>query len=355
MGQPQFTGTQSAVGTTDRIPAIVAPKDLEALVKDLEEVSPWRGFIKSSLGYAAFISLAIGAIWAPDPRVSIALAVIAGLIVTTLMVMTHDAIHRTLTGWKWYDELYPLAVSYPLLWPHRTYSEIHKIHHKMNGSDENDPERVQWTVDEYNRANGIVKFYIRHQWPIDIFILGGLGYIGATLSKALPFARNIKSVRRALIQDTVGILGVNFAIYAACIAVGLGWKYFFLYILVERLVGALQQLRAHTEHYGLFGKAGNYFETQIFNCRNIKTNPFVSFFFNGLNYHSVHHAFVKIPFYNLKEAHQRIVAKYGDKCPVLEDESYISVAVRAIRQPTLIGPGDPDHPTGQMKMTIPPA
>lgn len=329
---------------------VISPKDLEALVKDLEEVHPWRGLVKSSLGFLLFIGLAISAVLVQSAPISIGLAIIAGLVVTTLMVMTHDAIHHTLTGWAWYDELYPLAVSYPLLWPHRTYREIHKIHHKMNGSDPNDPERVQWTVEEYDKANSFMKFYVRHQWPIDIFILGGIGYIGVTLSKALPFARHIKSVRRALIFDAIGILAVNGLIYGVCIANGLGWKYLFLYFLVERLVGALQQLRAHTEHYGRFGKAGHYFETQIFNCRNIRTNPLVSFFFNGLNFHSVHHAFVKIPFYNLKIAHDRISTKYGERCPILEEDSYLGVAIEAIKKPVLIGDRDPGSQVGQARM-----
>jgi fatty acid desaturase len=76
----------------------------------------------------------------------------------------------------------------------------------------------------------------------------------------------------------------------------------------------------------------------------------VSFFFNGLNFHSVHHAFVKIPFYNLGEAHRRIVAAYGDKCPVLEDDSYLEVAIRSIRRPLLIGETDPGSPVGQSRM-----
>jgi fatty acid desaturase len=180
--------------------------------------------------------------------------------------------------------------------------------------------------------------------------MGGIGYIIGTLNRAAPFARHIKSVRRALIIDAVGIVGVNVVIYSVCIAQGLGLKYFLLYLLVERMVGGLQQLRAHTEHYGRFGKAAHYFETQIFNCRNIRTNQLVSFFFNGLNFHSVHHAFVKVPFYNLGEAHRRLVAVYGDKYPILEEDSYFNVALRSIKRPTLIGETDTGSPVGQSRM-----
>lgn len=329
---------------------LVAPKDLESLIRDLEAIRPWRGLLKSGIGYGIFMLLALGAIYSPSPLLSLGLAFVAGLVVTTLMVMTHDAIHRTLTGWAWYDELYPVAVSYPLLWPHQTYRELHKIHHKMNGSDENDPERVQWTEEEYAKAHKFIKSYVRNQWIVDIFVMGGIGYIIGTLNRAAPFARHIKSVRRALIIDAVGIVGVNALIYSVCIAQGLGLKYFLLYILVERMVGGLQQLRAHTEHYGRFGKAAHYFETQIFNCRNIRTNQLVSFFFNGLNFHSVHHAFVKVPFYNLGEAHRRLVAVYGDKYPILEEDSYFNVALRAIKRPILIGETDTGSPVGQSRM-----
>ena len=106
---------------------LVAPKDLESLIRDLEAIRPWRGLFKSGIGYGIFMMLALGAIYSPSPSLSLGLAFVAGLIVTTLMVMTHDAIHRTLTGWAWYDELYPMAVSYPLWWPHQTYREMHRL------------------------------------------------------------------------------------------------------------------------------------------------------------------------------------------------------------------------------------
>ncbi|MEY4629991.1 MAG: hypothetical protein RIQ81_111 [Pseudomonadota bacterium] len=336
--------------TSNKRLGLVAPKDLETLIRDLEAITPWRGLLKSAVGFGLFLTLALVAILSPSPLVSFIAACLAGLLSTTLLVMTHDALHRTLTGWAWYDELYPMAVSYPLLWPHQTYREIHKIHHKMNGNDENDPERVQWTEEEYARANRVVKWYVRNQWVIDIFVMGGMGYILATLARAIPFSRHVSSIRRALLIDAVGIIGTNAIIYSMCIAYGYGLKYFLLYLLVERMVGGLQQLRAHTEHYGLFGRGAHYFETQIFNCRNINTSRIVSYFFNGLNFHSVHHAFVKVPFYNLAEAHRRLVAVYGDKLPFLEEDSYLGVALRSIKKPILIGETDPGSPVGQARM-----
>ncbi len=43
-----------------------------------------------------------------------------------------------------------------------------------------DPERVQWTDAEYQRANPFLRWYVRHQWGVDVFGLGGIGLIVKT-------------------------------------------------------------------------------------------------------------------------------------------------------------------------------
>jgi fatty acid desaturase len=63
------------------------------------------------------------------------------------------------------------------------------------------------------------------------------------------------------------------------------------------------------------------------------------FFFNGLNYHSVHHAFPSIPFYHLREAHTRIRDYCTQKnVPLKEEPGYARVALSIIRKPTFVEP-----------------
>lgn len=233
-------------------------------------------------------------------------AVLAGILFAAAAVTTHDAIHHTLTGIKLFDEISARVVTWPVLWPHGVYSELHKLHHKMNGIDARDPERVTYTEEEYASAGRLKKFYIRNQLPLAVFVGGGIGMILGHLSRAVGFLSQSKGLRREIVCDLVGILAVNGVLYGMAAAHGQLGKALLLYFLVERIGGGLLQFRAQIEHYGLAGKRSNYFATQLYACRNIETHPAMSWLMNGLNFHSIHHAFPKVPFYHLEEATQRM-------------------------------------------------
>src|SRR6185312_4468066 len=121
------------------------------------------------------------------------------------LITTHDAIHHTLTGWRWFDEIVPRLISWPIFWMHGMYAEVHKLHHKMNGDDLADPERIQWTVGEYERAGPLGRFYVRHQWFIDVFVGGGFLLIYETARECLKHYRKSKSIRRQVWLDLVGM------------------------------------------------------------------------------------------------------------------------------------------------------
>jgi fatty acid desaturase len=262
---------------------------------------------------------------------------LAGVFFAATAVTTHDAIHNTLTGIKWFDEISARLVTWPVLWPHGVYSEVHKLHHKMNGVDLRDPERVTFTEAEYNSAHSVVRFFMRHKMVLALF-LGGLGMIATHVYRAFGFYSQSRAVRRQLIIDLVGIICVNGIIYVAAAAQGQLLKAFLLYVLVERIGGGILQFRAHIEHYGLSGKRVNFYATQLYTCRNITTNPWMSWLMNGLNFHSIHHAFPKIPFYNLKEATQRVddVLKQNNAESLPSADGYLRTYIELSRELKLI-------------------
>ncbi len=312
-----------------------------------ESITPWHGLLKVVIWSTGVLIGIFGVSLTQDLSVFFAFGLLGGLCYAPLLISTHDALHHTLTGIKWLDELLPRLVSYPINWFHGTYAEVHKIHHKMNGDDLADPERVQWTVEEYEAAGPLGRFYVRHQWAIDIFVLGGLGLIVKTVRSALPFYR-VKSVRRALWTDVAGILGSYVVLYVTILPPDVGLKHLAVWFMFERITGGVLQWRAHVEHYGLWGKGRHYFETQALNCRNLKTAGWVSRYFNRLNFHSVHHAFVRVPYYKLPAAHAALRQVFADAGePLNESGGYLATAWEHARHPALIGGVDPASPYGR--------
>ena len=348
----QTTMTMASLGSASTVGDVVTAKDLQRVVQDLQTTEPMPGLIKTAVLVSltlGFIALGFSASYSP---LGVLFAAVAGVFFGAWIITTHDAIHHTLTGISWFDEFVPRLFSFPCLWFHGTYSEIHKLHHKMNGDDVADPERVQWTLEEYNQAPPLVRFYIRHQWAIDIFVFAGIGLIIKTLRQGFKFYDRSKGLRREMWLDIVGILGANLLVYGVASRFGLASWWGITWLILERVGGGIMQWRAHIEHYGLWGKGRHYFETQAYNCRNIRTDRLTSWYFNHLNFHSVHHAFPRVPFYKLETAHKRFLELYGRHGvePLEEVDGYLKSSMKLAFAPKVIGPVDPSSSHGARRM-----
>jgi fatty acid desaturase len=278
-------------------------KELVTAVSSYEGVQPARGLAKSLGCVGVIVSCAYLAVTGESLLSFLFFGSLASITIAMMMILTHDALHHTLTGCVAYDEVFPRIVSWVFVWPHGLYSQVHKLHHNMNGHNLNDPERIHFTEEEYAAARPLKQFYLRHIWVINILLFSGLGMIYKTTFHAIRLRDRSQAIRTQLLMDGVGILFAQMMIYSIMAHFGLGLKYFAFWFLSERISGAIIQFRAHVEHFGLWGKRENFLLTQAYNCRNVECHPLASWFFNGLNYHSVHHMFPKIPFYHLKQAH----------------------------------------------------
>ncbi len=279
---------------------------LKVAIADLETVNPWIGLWRFlSLGIL-FLSCTALALLTSDLLLLAGSSVIAGVVYAFWLICTHDAAHYTLTGWKWFDMWMPRLISYPIAWPYGTYAQLHRLHHAWNGNDLRDPERVQWTYTEYQQAKPWQQWYVRHQWIIDLLILGGVGLIAKNTWNGWRFRHHIPSLQRVLLLDWAGILLIQLGLVLVAIVHDRLGGYFLFWVILERTIGFIMQARDHLEHYGMWGTAKGHLLTQLYACRNLTTYPLVAWLMGGLPDHSIHHAFPKIPFNHLPVAFRRI-------------------------------------------------
>ena len=178
--------------------------DLRESIADLQEVNPAVGLLRC-LGLGIAVLGSIGLAWSAGGEVGFwSWTAIAGLCYAFWIICTHDAVHHTLLGWGWLDELLARAIAWPMLLPIGSYSELHKLHHGWNGINLRDPERVQWTVGEYERAHPLVRWYVRHQWGCDIWVLGGLGLIVKSFANGVRYQSLLPRLRWQLMVDAGG-------------------------------------------------------------------------------------------------------------------------------------------------------
>lgn len=327
-------------------------QDLRNAITELETVNPAVGLFRFSVLGFAFLSFVVLA-WSSDRDfLFFGYSAIAGLFYAFWLICTHDATHHTLTGWAWFDELMPRLVAYPMLWPYGVYTQLHRLHHGWNGIELRDPERVQWTIAEYQLALPWQRWYVRHQWAIDLFGLGGVGLIAKTFVNGFRFRHQLPSVHQMFLIDGLGMLLMQSSFLAIAVSHHRIGHYLLFWLIQERIIGIIVQARDHLEHYALWGTATGHQLTQLYASRNLKTNPWVAWLMGGLSDHAIHHAFPSIPFNRLPEAFGRIqrVLDQHELPPMTVGDGYVRETLRLGTQPLLIGGPNLADQTGRHQM-----
>ncbi|MGD1699750.1 fatty acid desaturase family protein [Dapis sp. BLCC M229] len=314
-------------------------QDLQKVTSDLHQTNSFAGVLRFIVLGFAFLSLVTIAWSKSNNCLFSGISIFAGLLYAFWLICTHDMTHYTLTGWRWFDSIMPRLISWPMLWPYSVYAALHQLHHGWNGSDLRDPERVQWTWQEYQNSYPLVQWYVRHQWSIDIFLAGGVGLILKTFIHGWRYRKLVSRFHQKIFLDVGGMVLVHGVLIGFAMTNGELLRYLLFWLILERVIGIVMQTRDHLEHYGLWGKAKTYQLTQLYASRNLKANFVVEWLMGGLNYHGVHHAFPGIPFNNLPEAFQRIqgVLKSHNLPLMKVDDGYCQKTCFLSSHPALIG------------------
>ncbi|ELR98404.1 fatty acid desaturase [Gloeocapsa sp. PCC 73106] len=311
---------------------------LRLAVKDLTRVNPWVGLLRLMILVSLFLLFVI-LTWLTDNIWVFGInSAIAGFLYAFCLICTHDSTHNTLTGWSWFEAIAPRLLSYPMLWPYGVYSELHRLHHAWNGRDFRDPERIEWTKEEYTEVAPLLRWYVRHQWVIDIFVLGGVGLIVKTWVNGMRFQSVRPRLRWQLGIDVVGMIVIQGIFVFSAVYYGVIWRYLLFWFILERAIGIVTQTRDHLEHYRMWNQQPGYQLTQLYSCRNLKVNPLTQWLMGGLPYHSVHHCFPEIPFNRLPSAFERIqlILKEHNLPLMIQDSGYFRATWRLKSQPTVI-------------------
>ncbi|NES03074.1 MAG: fatty acid desaturase [Okeania sp. SIO2F4] len=316
-------------------------QDLQKVTSDLHQINSFAGILRFVVLGFVFLSLVTIAWSTSNNYLFSGISIFAGLFYAFWLICTHDMTHHTLTGWRWFDSIIPRLISWPMFWPYSVYAALHKLHHGWNGSDLRDPERVQWTWQEYQNSYPLVQWYVRHQWSIDIFLAGGVGLILKTFIHGWRYRKLVSCLPQQIFLDVGGMILVHGVLLSFAITNGELLRYLLFWLILERVIGIVMQTRDHLEHYGLWGKAKTYQLTQLYASRNLKANSVIGWLMGGLNYHGVHHAFPGIPFNNLPEAFQRIqgVLKSHNLPLMKVDDGYCHKTCFLSSHPTLIYQG----------------
>ena len=265
--------------------------DLHAAVADLRSTSSGPA-IRRLLLLLSLLALGGVVFWSVEwLPLRVAAAVLVALAETLLLIATHEACHGTLLGRRRLELVLAALISWPMAWPFCTYRLLHGLHHRWNGSDLRDPERV------HRQQSG--------QWRW-LLLAGGAGLILRTVQEALVLQAQHPGLRRALLADALGVVVVQGLLLTLALQHGQLLAYALCWLLVERLAGALLQLRGAIEHWQLWRPQSHPLLTQLYSSRTVDVPAWVNELLGGLPHHSVHHAFPALSTAALPAATERV-------------------------------------------------
>lgn len=319
-------------------------RDLCAVVADLgdEPSRDERLFAVLQLGLLTALLLSFSWFywWLPLSWTAVTAVLLAGMAYALILMATHEMVHGTWLGYPKFEQLLACLLSWPMAWPHLTYSRLHRFHHRWNGTDSRDPERTTPQSHELEAAGRLRRLLQRHPLLVRMLVLGGVGLIADTANKGRQLQAADRSLRRAYLVDGAGVIVLHSALLVVAISQGVLLRYLLFWLLLERTIGAIMQFRGLVEHHGLWRAQGSHLLTQLYASRSITPSPWLNALMGGLPHHSVHHAFPWIPAARLPKASQRIasvlrrhkapampqLSNYGEAMLLLWREAHVVVA-----------------------------
>jgi fatty acid desaturase len=237
-----------------------------------------------------------------------------GYLWMSMVTFMHDATHFTLFRTRILNWVYGILCLLPIFATFVAFRHDHIEHHRHNRSFR-DPDAFTMgrrrVVDfvvfyAYALIGGVLTFlhfnfiypftsFGPRQWAVQIF---ELALKGVVYWLVLDFAADN------------GVLGKTLEVWL--------WPVFFLSLI--------NSMRFLSEHYGT-----HWGEGPLRGTRTVISNPVNAFFWNNINFHTGHHVYPSVPWYNLRELHQILEPQILASGAVV-DRSYFAVYWQALRR-----------------------
>lgn len=255
--------------------------------------------ITGCLAAVTVLPLWTAALWIP----------LCALASTTAAMLGHEGCHGSFSSKRWQNQLFA-TVTFPLLaglgamyWKHK-HNALHHGHPNVLGADP-DVELWPWAScrEDYERSGRVRRFFQRYLqrylfWPSTTLL--PLVMRTSSIAFLIRHARR-RGVNREWALDA-GALVVHYTLWLG--GGSLIWGplgALAVYAAMWSLVGVLLALIFAPAHIGLPLVSGqnNDWVHQLETTRNLRTSPWLAWFFVGLDYQVEHHMFPRIPHQHL--------------------------------------------------------
>ena len=257
------------------------PADTRALIRALHRLEPWRN-VRVIVFFAIWLAAAVIALHVPVLAVRLLCYFLIGATIQGLVILMHEGVHRIMFRNRVLNRWVAFVCGLPAFLSVTAYRVGHLPHHRHERGP-GDPDELE-NVTRDPRV--LAALFCLMLLCGDLFGLYRVGPLNAWRGKAGE--RRDVAVEYAIIT----------AVFAAAVALVPLAVLLHVWLLPALVARQLTNVRTLAEHI-LTGHDDRFTAT-----RTVTSNRFVSFFMCNLNYHTAHHLFPAVPWYNLPRLHR---------------------------------------------------
>ncbi|WHZ36681.1 fatty acid desaturase [Sagittula sp. MA-2] len=261
---------------------LIAPTRLRALMQR----SDLRGALQLGSHFAA-IALTGTLLWTTWASLwSIPLFMAHGVLLNFLYAGQHELSHDTVFRTRRLNEIFGRLIGFLMIYP-RDFDKIqHWAHHQHTQNWEKDGELT--------REPYTLKTYLLWFW--------GVTYWQSRVARIVRFSRGIvlepyiRPEQHALVIREARIHAALYAAVAVLSLVTQSWAAVLLWLAPMVVMKPVHQLQNTIEHLGL-----SHEDNILENTRSTRTNAVMRWLCWQMPYHTAHHSFPAVPFWQLKD------------------------------------------------------
>jgi fatty acid desaturase len=239
-------------------------------------------------------------------------AAFLAFVFTQIAFMGHDAGHRQMFQSIWKTKVFCLLCTLLTAISYSWWTEKHNRHHSNPNHLEQDPDvklrYLTLSIEQSYNARGLRRLIMKHQARLFFPMLLLQGF--AIRVHSLTFLLDKRA--RFRIMESL-FMAAHFLIYGGLVFSVLGmWEGIAFILVHQTLFGLYMGCVFAPNHKGMLVLKDNStldrLRQQVLTARNVRSHPWIDFWFGGLNYQIEHHLFPHMARNQLKAAQATVKA-----------------------------------------------
>lgn len=265
------------------------PIELKVRIRALHERRLYANLITALAFLVLWAAAGALSLWSGALPVRAACWFLVGAVIQGYGILMHEAVHGTMARDRRRNRWFGFLCGLPALLSVSSYRAVHLPHHRYERT-ERDPDELENVTRDPRK---LALLYL-------VVLAAGQFYLSPKYGPVSAL-REKGAVRRDILVEYAIIA----AAFGAAFALVPWWVMLDVWVLPAAVAGTLTNVRTLAEH------ALTIRIDRLTATRTVLSNRLVSALMCNLNYHTAHHLYPAVPWYNLPRLHQLLGADFA--------------------------------------------